>query len=88
MRALLVSLPFSPFSPSSQLGVLAGHLRDQPGRSYEVETAHLFVHLAARVGLAGWEGLSNTTWGTRVGNLFLAQRCFQCQGLLLRRKEE
>ncbi len=69
MRALLVSLPFSPFSPSSQLGVLAGHLRDQPGRSYEVETAHLFVHLAARVGLAGWEGLSNTTWGTRVGNL-------------------
>lgn len=80
MKVLLISMPFSPFNPSSQLAVLKGHLdaRAVPGRT--VQTAHLFVHLARRVGLAGWEQLSNETAGTKVGNLLF-------QRLLLDRQE-
>jgi len=62
-------MPFSPFSPSSQLGVLKGWLDAQPDRPYSVDTAHLFVHLAREVGLPAWETLTNTTHGTQVGNL-------------------
>lgn len=76
MKVLLVSMPFSPLNPSSQLGVLKGYLLGQQARSYEVQSAHLFVHLAARTGLPHWETLSNTTHGTKVGNLLFQQLLF------------
>ncbi len=80
MRILLLSMPWSPFGPSSQLGVLAGYLTSVLPPEVEVHTAHLFVHLAARVGLDAWETLTNTTHGIKVGNLLFQRHLFDRQG--------
>ncbi|MDY0061708.1 MAG: RiPP maturation radical SAM C-methyltransferase [Myxococcota bacterium] len=80
MQVLLLSLPFSPFNPSSQLGVLAGHLDALALPGVTTETGHLFVHLARRVGLADWEQLSNTTGGIKLGNLLFQRLLFDRRG--------
>ena len=77
MRLALISHPWSPITPSIQLGILKSHLEMQSDGTHQVDIFTLFLELAALIGIENYQMLAETSIGTKLGNMFFQHLLYE-----------